>query len=127
MGGRLKISAAFCIECGAARSKFAVTPGKCRQCYEYPPSPYLADYRLYLKGFTPEQKARFKDLMKYRAGKTAKAEAVDIIMREPSVGVCCPKCAEYPDPMCGPDIRGLQSSWLRLVEYMETLCGDIAA
>lgn len=100
-----------CTECGVVLGRFAVKDGKCRQCYEYPPSPYLADYRFYLKRFTPEQKRRFQELMKHRCGKTAKAEAVDIVMREPQAGVCCAKCAAYPDPFCGPDVHGLQSSW----------------
>lgn len=123
----LRIAAQHCVECGGKRSAFATVPGKCRNCYEGAPSPYIADYRYYLKRFTPEQKARFGELMKYRAGKTAKAEAVDIIMREPRAGVCCPKCEAIPESNCGPDIHGLQSSWGILVEYMEMLYADEAA
>lgn len=126
--GRLGISPTYrtaspCTDCGGPRSRFSYSEGRCRQCYQLPESPYLANYKFYLKRLTPQQKQRFKNLMQTRRGLTAKAEAIDLIMREPSPGICCSKCATLP-PDCGPDIHGLQSSWLRLVEALEMLCAE---
>lgn len=138
-----KATVRFCVECGADRGKFATAKGKCKKCYretaternkcfarnqgeKYPveDSPFLEDYKRYLKNFTPHQKAQFREMMKTRCGKIAKAEAVDVIMREVEAGACCAKCAAYPNPDCGPDVHGLQSSWQQLIKYMEMLCGD---
>lgn len=125
-----------CVVCGAPRSRYSFGPGKCRKCYVSTAtsrnldrlryhveeeSPYIENHKQYLKQFTVEQRARFRELMASRCGKIAKAEAVDIVMREPKPGVCCPKCAAHPE-RCGPDTHGIQSTWLRLMSVLEDLC-----
>ena len=61
------------------------------------------DYRKTRASFTPEQMARYEELMCGRSGTWNEREAVDVVMREPVLGICCERClredaAPPPDP-----------------------------
>lgn len=61
------------------------------------------DYRKTRASFTPEQMARYEELMHGRSGMWNEREAVDVVMREPEPGICCERClreeaAPLPDP-----------------------------
>lgn len=58
-------------------------------------SEFMREWERYLNAFTPAQVERFKELTAGRPGSVVvKAEAVDVVMREPAPGVCCLRCLE---------------------------------
>jgi hypothetical protein len=96
---------------------------RCRACYKLPASPFLENYKWYRERFTPQQQARYEGLVRGRRSRIVQAEAVDVVMREPFPGVCCPKCAAQPStPIV--EYYGPRSSWITLVRYLENWLGS---
>ena len=61
-------------------------------------SPFVLNYRAYRAQFTPQQQARYEELMQGRKGERHEAHAVDVVMREPQPGACCELCIKQELP-----------------------------
>lgn len=89
---------------GAARSRQekVVASQKPRQpvlLSKYENNPYMRDYERYRANFTPEQRARYEELLRGRRG----------VMREPEPGVCCERCLrDEPPPLEATEEEGEQ-------------------
>lgn len=131
-----------CIVCGKERGKYATSAGKCAECYRSTAcsrntlkirpddsTDYISQYRSFLNRMTSAQRRRFDQILsRRRMSALNRAEAVDVVMREPKPGICCKKCDQMRrvDRSLEDINRGLQSSWQMVVRYLESLQGDDA-
>jgi hypothetical protein len=91
-----------CVECAAQSNREKATvrqrQGERAPLPKHETSLYMRDYERYRKSFTPEQRARYEEVLRGRRGVTLEREAVDVVMREPEPGICCERCLKN-EPM----------------------------
>jgi hypothetical protein len=93
-----------CVECATRimREKVAASQRQRERVPlpKYETSPYMRDYESYRENFTPEQRARYEEVLRGRRGVRLEQEAVDLVMREPVPGICCERCfRDDPTPL----------------------------